>query len=483
LGSEGGFGIVFVGERQGYGPLAVKRLKLEVSEAAHRELDIAKELSKRKLAHVMAVLDAGQDAESEAYFVVMPRAQKSLQDELGSGKVWEAAQAAVILLEIAQGLSEIPDIVHRDLKPANVLYHEGKWKIADFGIARFVEEATSTRTLRECLSPPYAAPEQWRLERAGAATDIYALGCIGYALLTGHPPFPGPRTEDFQDQHLNREPPRMEKQDPKLRSFLHMMLRKSPQARPRLDRVTDFLGRAVQATHELQPEAGLAALATAGALLSEREAKEEARSQLEKEKREARARLASDAFEILREIIERMCQKILDSVPAAKLLDRVRSGMMKDKACIGLGTALLEVTLMSPGFALPGGAFSQSGWDVVAGATVGARQSDPKYLWDASLWFTNLGHGDNYRWYEVSYFVNPLSGRVNPGNEPFALLETHLREADEAASPVMGLFQIAFGPEPIDGEHSVHFTDRWAGLLAKAAKGELGRPRSLPLRP
>ena len=483
LGPEGGFGIVFAGEGQGYGPLAVKRLKLEVSGAAHRELDIAKELSNRKLTHVMPVLDAGQDAESEAYFVVMPRAEKSLEDELRTGKVWEAAQAAAILLEIAEGLSEIPDIVHRDLKPANVLYHEGRWKIADFGIARFVEKATSTRTLKECLSPAFAAPEQWRLERASVATDIYALGCIGYALLTGRPPFPGPRTENFQDQHLNQEPPRIEKHDPKVRSLSYTMLRKALQARPSLDRVTNFLRQAAQATHEPQAEGGLAALANAGAFLAEREAEVEARSQSEREKREARARLAHDAFQILQEVIERMCRKILDSVPVARKWgeERIHLGTAH-KERIELGTAHLDVTFMSAGHALPCGAFSQSGWDVVAGATIGVHQSSPAYLWDASLWFTNLGRGDNYRWYEVSYFFNPLFVKPCPANEPFALSETHLREAGEAASRVTGPFEIAFGPKPIDGEDSEDFLYRWAGLLAKASTGELSRPRSLPLR-
>jgi len=74
-----------------------------------------------------------------------------------------------------------------DLKPDNILYHDGKWKIADFGIARFVEEATASNTLKEFLSPWYAAPEQWRLERATHGTDVYALGCIAFCLLTGKP--------------------------------------------------------------------------------------------------------------------------------------------------------------------------------------------------------------------------------------------------------------------------------------------------------
>ncbi|MDM3788590.1 protein kinase, partial [Proteus mirabilis] len=78
---------------------------------------------------------------------------------------------------------EVGDIVHRDLKPGNILRHEERWKIADFGIAKFVEDSTSLETLREALTPSYAAPEQWLGQRPTSATDIYALGCIIHALV------------------------------------------------------------------------------------------------------------------------------------------------------------------------------------------------------------------------------------------------------------------------------------------------------------
>lgn len=84
--------------------------------------------------------------------------------------------------------------------------------------------------------------------------------------------------------------------------------------------------------------------------------------------------------------------------------------------------------------------------------------------------------------WEVSYFGNPLipKDRLGIRSEPFAL--RNLSEADEAASPVMGVYHIAFGPKPIDDEGFDEFCNRWAELLAKAAKGQLRYPRSLPLR-
>src|SRR5437660_81698 len=82
LGAPGGFGAVFRGQDSKGNPVAVKRLHIDAAQAAHRELTIARDLAGRQLHHVIPVLDAGQDSESEAYFVVMPVAEQSLQDRL-----------------------------------------------------------------------------------------------------------------------------------------------------------------------------------------------------------------------------------------------------------------------------------------------------------------------------------------------------------------------------------------------------------------
>jgi serine/threonine protein kinase len=473
LGQAGGFGAVFEGFSNEYGPLAVKRLHLSANDAAHREMSIATDLRDRILTHVIPVLDAGEDADSGAYFVVMPRADRSLQSQIAAG-AFSASDAARVMFEIASGLLEVNDIVHRDLKPANILYHEGRWKIADFGIARFLEESTSLETLKGCLSPPYAAPEQWQYIRATSATDVYALGCIGYALVTGQPPFRAGGEEDFREQHLHADPPKLPAScPPRLQTLLSMMLRKPPSARPTLERLSSILQDVLQAPPASTKAAGFGVLAEAGAHVARVQAEAQRAQKQELSETEARNQLADTGRKILADIIERMLERICSEAPNAE-----RRGF-----AVTLGQGQFEISLSGAHGhrtkgAVPADAFRQSKWDVVAAEEIVVHQQRPQYQWSASLWYCRLPTQAEYRWYEVSYF-SPWKGEAAA---PYSLTR-RTDDADLAVSPVTHVYQTAFGPVAVDDEDEGDFIERWAALLGLASQGRLGHPRGLPLPP
>jgi serine/threonine protein kinase len=133
-------------------------------------------------------------------------------------------------LDICRGLRHAhqkqPGLVHRDLKPENILVAHGNvGKITDFGLAKVIQAAdpvpSQTVSYENNLNklqtlpalggvvgtPPYMAPEQWRNEAIDTRTDIYALGCLIYEMLTGSWPYQATTPEGLCRQHLNATPP------------------------------------------------------------------------------------------------------------------------------------------------------------------------------------------------------------------------------------------------------------------------------------
>ena len=119
-------------------------------------------------------------------------------------------------------------IVHRDLKPSNVLIDdEGRVRLLDFGIARFVDPQASAAT-GSAFTPAFAAPEQLRNERAGVAEDVYGLGALAYCILAGRPPFVRADAAATMHAVLYDAPDRAEGLDRDLRAIIEVCLRKVP---------------------------------------------------------------------------------------------------------------------------------------------------------------------------------------------------------------------------------------------------------------
>jgi eukaryotic-like serine/threonine-protein kinase len=157
--------------------------------------------------NVVGIHDTGEDA-SGAHYIVMeivpgPTLEEVIREQgrIEPQKAIAIAQGVCAALEAAHE----KDLVHRDIKPGNIMFDaEGAVKVADFGLARAAAEATQTQHVYG--SVPYMSPEQARGDRADARSDIYALGCVLYAMLTGEPVFDGDGPLAVIYQHLHATP-------------------------------------------------------------------------------------------------------------------------------------------------------------------------------------------------------------------------------------------------------------------------------------
>ncbi len=486
LGPVGSFGAVFAGAGSDGTAVAVKRIFSAAGPHAGRELQLAEYLLGQKIPHVIPILDAGFDSASGHYYIVMARADMSLQEMIGRSAPLGEPEALEIASAIVAGLAEIGNIVHRDLKPGNVLLHHGVWKLADLGLARFVEDATSLNTMKDFLSAPYAAPEQWRGERATKAVDVYAVGCILHALTSGQPPFPGPERADYARQHLNDVPPALSG-SVVLNRIATSCLAKSPLVRPSLDSLRAQLRRAANPGKQKGiPKRLLEAALVVDQTRAEEEAARNRRA-TEAEERRAAARSALEALDgIMQNFVQNM-----ESAANAKV-------ERETELRIRLGDAALvyrpEFPLLEPDFY----AFRRAkDWDLLAGAFIGVQQlygwvSDGKTTRSANLWFGRLTPNSDYRWWEVGFYYSPSTPEQNrkdsfghPQPEPWGATATwdYQFRSESLGAFGWGYFRLAYNPRPIDGDAFDEFCERWADWLALAALNQLPDAKDFPEEP
>ncbi len=144
-----------------------------------------------------------------------------------------------ILVEIAAALSEAHrlKVVHRDLKPANVILVDDRVKVMDFGIAHLNDESSKqlTRIGEVVGSPLYMAPEQIQGLPVGDTCDLYALGVLAYALLSGKEPFQADTATAVVFKHLHESPPDIREERDNLPNawvdMLSKLLAKKPEER------------------------------------------------------------------------------------------------------------------------------------------------------------------------------------------------------------------------------------------------------------
>ena len=199
--------------------------------------------------HVVAALDFG--SHEDGYFIAMELVEgPTVSQELRRLGPLPADRAVDIVRQAAAGLAAAHHhgIVHRDIKPGNLLLTgDGLVKVADFGIARFDADADADATLtgtgQIIGTSQYLAPERALGGTAGAASDVYALGCVLYQLVSGQPPFLADDPASIMYQHVEMTPTRPSLARPELagefEDLLYWTLAKDPDRRPTARQVAD----------------------------------------------------------------------------------------------------------------------------------------------------------------------------------------------------------------------------------------------------
>lgn len=185
--------------------------------------------------HIIPV--TGLFEEGEALYLVMeyirggslqPRIRHTLNRDIGS--------IISIARQVAQGLAiaHAAGIIHRDIKPSNILLDERgetAW-ITDFGLAALDSGEPLTTTGHQMGTPAYMSPEQVRGEALDHRTDLFSLGCVMYAMVTGHSPFHAENVVATSWRITNHVPPNLCTLDsripPAFAAIVERLLRKSP---------------------------------------------------------------------------------------------------------------------------------------------------------------------------------------------------------------------------------------------------------------
>ncbi|WP_394836627.1 serine/threonine protein kinase [Pendulispora rubella] len=247
---EGGMGVVY---RARHGmlrrPTAVKLLPASASTAPRiaRFEDEVQHTARLSHPNTVTIFDYGRTPEGIFYYAMELLDGETVQDTIDATGPMPPERVAKILMQIAGALDEAHSVgsVHRDVKPSNVvLCNQGGLfdfvKVLDFGLAESFEREgkPSQSHLGIVGTPLYLAPEGvLNPAVVGPPADVYALGGIGYFMLTGEPVFPGKSILEIGSRHLHAVARRPSERSPfpvpeALENLLLRCLAKAEEERP-----------------------------------------------------------------------------------------------------------------------------------------------------------------------------------------------------------------------------------------------------------
>jgi serine/threonine-protein kinase len=244
---RGGMGSVYLAEHPGLGrQVAIKELvNTPASDpvALKRFLQEAQVMARASHPNVIQIHDL--ELLGDVNYIVLELVRgKSVREWLQQGSIPPPQVFAVMHgVLLALDYAHKQGVVHRDMKPENVLISdEGTVKVADFGIARLIDEpgaaSTATKTGTTVGTPLYMSPEQVASSKVDGRSDLYSAGIMFYELVTGQPPFTatqfdGPFTLMAKHVQAPPQPPSVYRPglDTELESVILKSLAKRPEDR------------------------------------------------------------------------------------------------------------------------------------------------------------------------------------------------------------------------------------------------------------
>ena len=215
---QGGMGVVYRAKHTLLRrPTAIKLLMTEADKPEQlarfeREVQLTAELSHP---NIVAVYDYGRSPEGEFYYAMEFLPGIDLESLIAEWGPMPPSRVVPILAQVCDALDEahFRGLVHRDIKPANVLLSKiGKRldvvKVVDFGLVREVEGASDLTADNHITgTPAYMSPESLTdPDNIGPASDLYAVGAVGFYLLTGERVFTGKTLAEVCAHHIHTEP-------------------------------------------------------------------------------------------------------------------------------------------------------------------------------------------------------------------------------------------------------------------------------------
>jgi serine/threonine-protein kinase len=248
---HGGMGVVFAGVQ----PVIKKAVAIKVLqwEIAREPAEVARLLGEAQVVNairhrgIVDVIGFGTLPDGRPYLVMELLDGEPLESLIVRSAPLDPVLVVTILCEMleALGAAHGVGVIHRDLKPSNVFivrpaHGDPYLKLLDFGLAKRAPEGTrhtpQTRASVVIGTPSYMAPEQACGRPVSPETDMYALGCIAFEMLTHRIPFLATTIYEILAMHINTPAPRVSslrpEVPPELDEVVDRLLRKEPEQRP-----------------------------------------------------------------------------------------------------------------------------------------------------------------------------------------------------------------------------------------------------------